>query len=125
VFIFKVTEPSPLQDSSACAKRAAYPDPPPVVPHPESIAAQAAYRGRHSTIARLSPGSHIVNRGTPVAPLGLPQLNVPVTVSVHTDSLYGELQNVFYIIKTNFVGAPTHSATPKTGLSLFSRISGP
>jgi hypothetical protein len=33
------------------ANRAAYPDPPPVVPHPESIDAQAAYRGRHSTIA--------------------------------------------------------------------------
>ncbi len=28
----------------ACANRAAYPDPPPVVPHPESIDAQAAYR---------------------------------------------------------------------------------
>ena len=51
VFNFKVTEPSPLQDSSgvrqkggtpACAKRA-YPDPPPLVPHPESLAAQAAY----------------------------------------------------------------------------------
>ena len=65
LFIFKDTEPSPLQDSSsvrqqggrvrvgclflrtpsrapywtppACANRAAYPDPPPVVPHPESI----------------------------------------------------------------------------------------
>ena len=27
---------------SACAKRAAYPDPTPVAPHPESLAAQAA-----------------------------------------------------------------------------------
>ena len=41
VFVFKVTEPSPLRDSPACAKRAAYPDTPPVVPHPESLAAQA------------------------------------------------------------------------------------
>jgi hypothetical protein len=41
VFIFKVTEPSPLQDSPACAKRAAYPDPPPVVPDPESIDARS------------------------------------------------------------------------------------
>ncbi len=30
VFVFKVTEPSPLRDSPACAKRAAYPDPSPV-----------------------------------------------------------------------------------------------
>ena len=44
----------------ACANRAAYPDPPPpVVPHPESIDAQAAYRGRHSTIARLSPARSV------------------------------------------------------------------
>ena len=43
MFIFKYTEPSPLQDS-------AYPDPPPVVPHPESIDTQTAYRGRHSTV---------------------------------------------------------------------------
>jgi hypothetical protein len=42
VFIFKVTKSSPLRDSPACAKRAAYPDPPPVVPHPESLADQAA-----------------------------------------------------------------------------------
>ncbi len=34
---------------SACANRAAYPDPTPVVPDPESIDAQAAYRGRHNT----------------------------------------------------------------------------
>ncbi len=43
MFIFKVTEPIPLKDSPACAKRAAYPDSPPVVPNPESLAAQAAY----------------------------------------------------------------------------------
>ena len=50
MFIFKVTEPSPLQDSPAWAKRAAYPEPPPVVPHPESLAAQAAYPYSHGLI---------------------------------------------------------------------------
>ena len=35
---------APYRTPSACANRAAYPDPPPVVPHPESIDAQAAYR---------------------------------------------------------------------------------
>ena len=35
---------APYRTPPACANRgAAYPDPPPVVPHPESIAAQAAY----------------------------------------------------------------------------------
>ena len=40
--LFKVTEPSsvPYRAPPACAKRAAYPDPPPVIPLPESIAAQ-------------------------------------------------------------------------------------
>ena len=32
-----------LFSPSACAKKATYSDPPPVVPDPESIAAQAAY----------------------------------------------------------------------------------
>jgi hypothetical protein len=43
--LFKVTEPSsvPYRTPPACAKRAAYPDPPPVIPLPESIDAQAAY----------------------------------------------------------------------------------
>ena len=47
--LFKVTEPSsvPYRAPSACAKRAAYPDPPPVIPLPESIAAQAAYQLRY------------------------------------------------------------------------------
>jgi hypothetical protein len=38
LFIFKVTEPSsiPYRTHPACAKRAAYPDPPPVIPLPES-----------------------------------------------------------------------------------------
>ena len=49
--LFKVTEPSsvPYRAPSACAnlKMAAYPDPPPVIPLPESIAAQAAYQLRY------------------------------------------------------------------------------
>ena len=61
LFIFKDTEPSPLQDSSSVRQQGGLPGPPPVVPHPESIDAQAAYRGRHSTIARLSP-ARIVSR---------------------------------------------------------------
>jgi hypothetical protein len=46
--LFKVTEPSsvPYRAPPACAKRAAYPDPPPVILLPESIAAQAAYQLR-------------------------------------------------------------------------------
>jgi len=48
--LFKVTEPSsiPYRTHSACAKRAAYPDPPPVIPLPESIAAQAVYQLRYN-----------------------------------------------------------------------------
>jgi hypothetical protein len=36
--LFKVTEPSsiPYRTHSACTKRAEYPDPPPVIPVPES-----------------------------------------------------------------------------------------
>ena len=34
----------PYRTHPACAKRAAYPDPPPVIPVPESIAAQAVYQ---------------------------------------------------------------------------------
>jgi len=47
--LFKVTEPSsiPYRTSPACAKMAAYPDPPPVILLPESIAAQAAYPLRY------------------------------------------------------------------------------
>ena len=49
LFIFKVTEPNsiPYRTHPACAKRAAYPDPPPVILLPESIAAQAAYQLRY------------------------------------------------------------------------------
>ena len=43
MFIFKVTEPSPLQDSFGVRQKGDLLGPPPVVPHPESIAAQAAY----------------------------------------------------------------------------------
>ena len=73
------------------AKRAAYPDPPPVIPLPESIAAQAVYQLRYKSTeycswvssgrAEMFPGigalpepateSHVVNRGTPVAPCRL------------------------------------------------------
>jgi hypothetical protein len=72
------------------------PGPPPVVPHPESLAAQTAYPFGHSDIdqvnlspncfqalgsfpgpAKLATGSHIVIRGTPVAQMGQLQLNVP------------------------------------------------
>jgi hypothetical protein len=63
-FFFKDNEP-------ACANRAAYLDPPPEVPDPESIDAQAAYRGRHSTNARLSP-ARIVSRHWGVSSPGLP-----------------------------------------------------
>ena len=40
--LFKVTEPSsiPYRTHSTCAKRAMYPDPPPVILLPESIASQ-------------------------------------------------------------------------------------
>ena len=43
VFIFKAPGSSPLQGQPACAKMAAYPDPPPVIPVPESLAAQGPY----------------------------------------------------------------------------------
>jgi hypothetical protein len=47
--LFEVTEPSsvPYRAPPACAKRAAYPDHPPVILLPESIAAQAAYQLRY------------------------------------------------------------------------------
>ena len=45
--LLKVTEPSSVPYSPACAKMAAYPDPPPVILVPESIAAQAAYQLRY------------------------------------------------------------------------------
>jgi hypothetical protein len=37
----------PYRTHPACAKRAAYPDPPPAIPLQESIAAQAAYQLRY------------------------------------------------------------------------------
>ena len=45
ILFSKVTEPSsiPYRTHSACAKRAAYPDPPPVIPLPDTGVAQAAY----------------------------------------------------------------------------------
>jgi hypothetical protein len=61
VYFLRTQSRAPYRTPPACANRAAYPDPPPVVPHPESIDARAAYSGRHSTIARLSP-ARIVSR---------------------------------------------------------------
>ncbi len=54
--LFKVTEPSsiPYRTHPACAKRAAYPDPPPVIPLPESIAAQPAYQLRYKNTENYS-----------------------------------------------------------------------
>ena len=54
--LFKVTEPSsvPYRAPSACAKMAAYPDPPPVIPVPESITAQAAYQLRYKNTVYYS-----------------------------------------------------------------------
>jgi len=49
--LFKVTEPSsvPYRPPPACAEWAAYPDPPPVIPLPDTIAAQAAYQLRYES----------------------------------------------------------------------------
>ena len=71
---------APYGARSACAKRAAYPDPPPVVPDPESLAASPGglYRGSIARAIWLRPelflgigvlpgsatGSQIVNRVT-------------------------------------------------------------
>ena len=54
--LFKVTNPSsvPYRTPSACAKMAAYPDPPPVILLPESIAAQPAYQLRYENTRTLS-----------------------------------------------------------------------
>ena len=56
MFIFKDTEPSPLQDSFGVRQKGDLLGPPPVVPHPESIAAQAAYPYRHIAIAQVVSG---------------------------------------------------------------------
>ena len=74
---------------SACAKPAATRDPPPRSP-PSGIprCPGGLYRGsiaqgkarnvsQHWVLPGPATGSHIVNRGTPVASLGQPQLNVP------------------------------------------------
>ena len=57
LFIFKVTEPSsiPYRTHPACAKRAAYPDPPPVIPLPESIAS-VTVTGYADTLAMWGDG---------------------------------------------------------------------
>jgi hypothetical protein len=85
--LFKVTESSsiPYRTHSAYAKMASYPDPPPVIPVPDTIVTQADYAetllpGSVQGHCRpeMFPGigalpeppteSHVVNRGTPVAP---------------------------------------------------------
>ena len=114
-FIVLTETKTKYRTPSACAKRAAYPAPPPVVPDPESIAAQAAYTeallprsapdeaycpGRLRS--ELFPGiglpgpateSHVVNKGTPVATLGQQQLNVPEKKS-HTPARHGCTANL-------------------------------
>ncbi len=44
VYFLRTPSRAPYRTPSACANRAAYPPPPPVVPDPESIDAQASYR---------------------------------------------------------------------------------
>ena len=54
--LFKVTEPSsvPYRAPSACAKMAAYSDPPSVILVPESIAVQAAYQLRYMSRSEIT-----------------------------------------------------------------------
>jgi hypothetical protein len=60
LFIFqKMNSRAPY--TSACAKRGAYSDPPPVVPDPKSIAAQAAYTLAEALLPR-SAQARIVSR---------------------------------------------------------------
>jgi len=71
--LFKVTEPSsiPYRTPPACAKMAAYSDPPPVIPVPESGVAQAAYA---ETLLPGSPPARNVFRywGSPRACYRIP-----------------------------------------------------
>jgi hypothetical protein len=98
VFIFKVTKPSsmPYRTHPACAKRA-YPDPPPVIPVPDTGVAEITHLPSPRSLGEPRPNrlsselvtwvsfrpemfsgigalpkpateSHVVNRGTPVAP---------------------------------------------------------
>jgi hypothetical protein len=77
--LVKVTEPSsiPYRTPPACARMAAYSDPPPVIPLPDTGVAQAAYAETllpgsarpemFSGIGALpepATESHVVNRGT-------------------------------------------------------------
>jgi hypothetical protein len=57
---FRTPNRAPYRTPSACAKRATYLDPPPVVPDPESIAAQAAHFWRSQGILSLrTPGADL------------------------------------------------------------------
>jgi hypothetical protein len=89
--LFKVNEPSsvPYRAPPACAKMAAYPDPPPVILLPESIVAQAAYQLRYKNTEYYS----WVGSGPKcfqVLGLSLILLQNPmlVTVLVHSKSLF-------------------------------------
>jgi hypothetical protein len=77
VFIFKDTEPSPLQDSFGVRQKG---DLPGLPPHPESIAAQAAYI--EALLTRSAP-ARIVSRhwgppiGGPSSPTGTAAAECP------------------------------------------------
>jgi len=59
--LFQVTEPSsiPYRTHSACAKRAAYRDPPPVIPVPDTGVAQAAYAETLLPVTVTVVGNHL------------------------------------------------------------------
>jgi hypothetical protein len=65
--------PSPLQDSSGVRQKGGLPGPPPVVPDPESIAAQAAYT--EALLPRSAPACH----GQRVCLLCVSMTAVPMT----------------------------------------------
>jgi hypothetical protein len=51
--LFQGHRAKPLTGPIRRAPKGGLPGTPPVVPHPESLPAQAAYRGRHSAVALL------------------------------------------------------------------------
>jgi hypothetical protein len=67
VFIFKDTEPSPLQDSSGVRQKGDLLGPPPVVLHPESLATQAVMvPGWPGTVTSTLHTSLCLSLSTPV-----------------------------------------------------------